>query len=98
MKKVISILALSLWSFVSLAEQADTQNVIEVKAADYNIRIGEKLQGFGWRTASNGDKYCVYQGMGAKHFVRADTFESRKCPDALLGVKSLNKAEKNTEA
>lgn len=97
MKKVVSIIALSFLPFASLAEQVETESVAKVKAADYNIRVGEKLRGFGWQTAGNGDKYCVYQGMAAKHFVRADTFDNRKCPDILLGVKNLPKVEKETE-
>lgn len=93
MKRVISILVMSIFAFAAQAEPAEQPNVVAVKASDYSIRVGEKLKSFGWRIALNGDKYCEYHSIGVKHLVRADTFDNRQCPDALIGVKQVEKRQ-----
>ena len=93
MKTVIYVLMVTAMSFAAVAEQEQKQeqtpNVVEVKASDYNIRVGEELRNFGWQILSHGTKFCDYRGAGTKHLIRADLFEKRRCPDKLIGVKKL---------
>lgn len=101
MKTVIYVLMVTAMSFAAVAEQEQKQEqkqeqahekipkAVEVKASDYNIRVGEELRNFGWKILNHGTKFCDYRGAGTKHLIRADLFENRRCPDKLIGVKKL---------
>lgn len=86
MNKFIVTAIASVLSFTCVAEQVKQPNIIEVSAAEYNIRVGEKLRSFGWQILNHGTKYCDFRGMGSKHLISADVFADRQCPDILIGV------------
>ena len=99
MKKYIGLILAIMLPAMSFAEEAKPLHILEIKASDYNIRVGEKLRSFGWRILNHGTKYCDFRGMGVKHLVTADLFEQRQCPDVLIGVSNAkakqNRADKN---
>ncbi len=59
----------------------------EVKASEYNIRVGEEIRSFGWQLSRSGEKFCVYRGSGTKHLIKADIFDKKKCPHILVGAR-----------
>jgi len=91
MKHLVSIIIVGLLSFACLAESESEPvkkvDIYEVKASNFNIRVGEKLKRFGWRISNNGDKYCEYQSGLARHYINSDLFEKNKCPKEIVGVK-----------
>ena len=80
-------------------EEDEKKEVVkfEVKASEYNIRVGEELRSFGWKLSRSGEKFCTYQGSGKKHFIKADIFDTKKCPNILVGVRKLKQADDKKE-
>jgi hypothetical protein len=75
-------------------EKAERVEVFYVDHRDYDIRIGEELNNFGW-ILRGGVMLCRYDKGLNKLYVNQDTFDSNRCPKKLIGVKRLKKQSVN---
>ena len=74
----------------SKQEKAERVEVFYVDHRDYDIRIGEELNNFGW-IMRGGVMLCRYDKGLNKLYVNQDTFDSNRCPKKLIGVKKVKK-------
>ena len=74
----------------SKQEKAERVDVFYVDHRDYDIRIGEELNNFGW-IMRGGVMLCRYDKGLNKLYVNQDTFDSNRCPKKLIGVKKVKK-------
>jgi hypothetical protein len=74
----------------SKQEKAERVEVFYVDHRDYDIRIGEELNNFGW-IMRGGVMLCRYHKGLNKLYVNQDTFDSNRCPKKLIGIKKVKK-------
>jgi hypothetical protein len=74
----------------SKQEKAERVEVFYVDHRDYDIRIGEELNNFGW-IMREGVMLCRYHKGLNKLYVNQDTFDSNRCPKKLIGIKKVKK-------
>ena len=75
-------------------EKDERVEVFYVDHRDYDIRVGEELNNFGW-IMRRGVMLCRYDKGFNKVYVNQDTFDSNRCPKKLIGVKRLKKQSVN---
>jgi hypothetical protein len=71
-------------------EKDERVEVFYVDHRDYDIRVGEELNNFGW-IMRRGVMLCRYDKGFNKVYVNQDTFDSNRCPKKLIGVKKVKK-------
>jgi hypothetical protein len=71
-------------------EKEERVDVFYVDHRDYDIRVGEELNNFGW-IMRRGVMLCRYDKGFNKVYVNQDTFDSNRCPKKLIGVKKVKK-------
>ena len=71
-------------------EKDERVEVFYVDHRDYDIRVGEELNNFGW-IMRGGVMLCRYDKGLNKLYVNQDTFDSNRCPKKLIGVKKVKK-------
>jgi hypothetical protein len=71
-------------------EKTERVDVFYVDHRDYDIRVGEELNNFGW-IMNRGVMLCRYDKGFNKVYVNQDTFDSNRCPKKLIGVKKVKK-------
>jgi hypothetical protein len=71
-------------------EKTERVDVFYVDHRDYDIRVGEELNNFGW-IMNRGAMLCRYDKGFNKVYVNQDTFDSNRCPKKLIGVKKVKK-------
>jgi hypothetical protein len=71
-------------------EKDERVEVFYVDHRDYDIRVGEELNNFGW-IMRRGVMLCRYDKGFNKVYVNQDTFDSNRCPKKLIGIKKVKK-------